>query len=109
LKEILKRNKVMLRAMLVTLMLLGSASVVLVAMGRVYTVVEHNLYGQKVVFFDVGPDSITLFGKDLYFPVFIPLQRFFEAVNLYSSGITKLLKIAVDVFEELILRVIQLL
>ncbi len=108
-KGILKRNKAMLRAMLVTLMLLGSATVVLVAMGHVYTVVEYNLYGKKVVFFDVGPDSITLFGKDFYFPLFIPLQRFFEALRLYSSGITKLLRIAVDASEELILRIIQLL
>ncbi len=108
-KGLIKRNNVMLRSMLVTLMLFGSATVVLVAMGHVCYVVEKNLHGQNIVVFDVGHDSITLFGKELYFPVFVPLQRLFEALRLYSSGIIKLLGIAVDASEELILKIIQLL
>ena len=103
-KRIRKRDRLMLRSIFVSFALIICFFIALTAMGYIFTVTEYNAYGRNAVAFYVGPDSITLFDKEIYFPVFEPLKRLYKSAKLYSPGIIKLLGMSVEVTEELLLR-----
>ena len=107
-KRISKYNIEMFRAFCLTMALICCFFVALTSMGHIYTVTEYNAYGREAVAFYVGPDSIVLFDREIYLPIFTPVKEGVKAVRLYSSGIIKLLGISIEASEELLLALLKL-
>ncbi len=109
LKKILCRHRLFLRSFWITEFICMCISVILIACGYVYSVVEHNAFGREVTAFAItSKDYITVFGREIYLPVITIGETVLEFVKQYSSGIIKLLGFAVTSTEELIYRIVNL-
>ncbi len=103
-------QKMFLRSFWVTAFMLFCLGTAIVASGYVYTVVEHNAFGREVEAFAVtSKDYITVFGREIYFPLVSSTENAIRYIKLYSGGIAKLLGIAVTTSEELLKRLIELI
>lgn len=100
-KRISKRNRTVLRSMTVTLFILTCTVVAIFFMGMAYSAIQRDAYGIEMTVFSVdSKDYITVFGKEVYFPLINVLQTAKELFMRYCSGLIKLLGYAIDVTKE---------
>lgn len=100
-KRISKKNRIVLRSMTVTLFILTCAVVAILFMGKAYSSIQRDAYGVDISAFSVDSrDYITVFGKDVYFPLINVLQTAKELFMRYCSGLIKLLGYAIDITKE---------
>lgn len=93
----------MLRSLSVTMFILICIGAAIAAMGQVYTVVEQNAFGRKVSAFSVTEmDYLSIFGKEVYFPVMSVTEKVGGFVKRHCPGTVKLLGFAVNGTEELV-------
>ena len=98
-----KRNRTMIRATAVTLLLLFCGIIAVFLMGKSLSVIEKNAFGNDVTAFSIyEKDVLIIFGQKEKFPII----SFFENVKhfflQYSPGIIKLLSFATNGVEELV-------
>ena len=97
-----KRNKIMIRTTLITLMILVCAFASVVLMGNVFAVGEKNMFGNDIDTFKmVEKGELVIFGNKVNFPFVSFVEKATVFLKNYSPGIIKLLGFAVDGVKEL--------
>lgn len=88
--------------MTVTLFILMCAAVAVMLMGKAYSVIQRDAFGLETTAFSMdNKDYVTVFGKEMYFPLVSIIERVIEFFEKYCSGIIKLLKYVIDTIKEL--------
>lgn len=101
-KQASNTAKIMLRSLTVTAFLLLCAFSAIAAMGYAYSVMEKNIYGHTVAAISVTElDRITVFGREISFPLMSVGLKAAELYEKYAFGTLKLLGFVLNGVEEL--------
>ncbi|MBE6798758.1 MAG: hypothetical protein E7525_03135 [Ruminococcaceae bacterium] len=101
--RISKRNRTTLRTMYVTLFMIFCVGFGLIAVGRIFGVVEQNAFGNTASAFQIlNDEEFILFGNKIRLPIIAFFGRVSDFVKQYAPGIIKLLGFAINGAEELI-------
>ncbi len=92
----------MLRSMTVTLFMLTCAVFAVALMGKAYSVIQKDAFGvEKTAYSIDSKDYITVFGREIYFPLISVVESAKGYFEKYCSGMIKLLGYAIDITKEL--------
>lgn len=97
----------MIRAAVITSVMLICTAAGLLMSGRVFSVVEKNAFGNDIKAFEIyEKDVYGFFGKRFSVPIITFAERVEAFVYTYAPGIIKLLGFAIDGVGELISKIV---
>lgn len=99
----IKDSRTIFRTFCITMFMIICASVGLVVVGHIFSVVEMNAFGNhKLAFGIVNDEEFIIFGNKVRFPIIKVFIYIYDFIRQYAPGIIKLLGFAVNGAEELI-------
>ena len=107
-KVLKRRNLIFFRTFSVTSFMLICVITVIFAMAYVVTVIEKNAFGRTLEYLTFDSEGFTVLGHTFNFPLVAVVEKTESLVNKYSLGIIKLLGMAVNTVEELIIKIFQM-
>ena len=97
-----RSGRVILRSMLITLFILTCAVTAVLLMGRAYSAMQRDVFGVEAkAFWFSSKDHVTVFGKEIYFPLITLIERAVGFFQKHCSGLIKLLGYVISTTKEL--------
>ncbi len=98
-----KRNRQFFRSVVTTMFIILCVVVALCLMGCAYSATERTAYGNSVSALTLADEEhISIFGKEVYLPIFKVADALEKVKFFASTGINKLLALTVDGAKELV-------
>lgn len=97
-----RSGRVILRSMLITLFMLTCAVTAVLLMGQAYSAMQRDIFGiEAKAFWFSSKDHVTVFGKEIYFPLISITEQVVGFFQKHSSGMIKLLGYVISTTKEL--------